>query len=363
MKNKKILFLCPYPEKVAPSQRLKFEQYFGHIKQEGFDIKTNSFISIYFWDFVYKPGNISKKIIFTLLAYFSRIKVLFTIRRYDIVYVHLWVTPFGFPFFEWLLTQLHPAIIYDIDDLVYLKENRNKSNQFISILKGRYKPIFLMKKANHVITCTPHLDQFVRKYNLNTTDISSTINTDTYKVINTYKNDHKIVLGWSGSHSTSKYLYLIKDVLIELNATHPFHLIVMGDPNFFIEGLDIEALEWSEEIEIITLQRFDIGLYPLPNEEWVLGKSGLKALQYMAVGLPVVASAIGANFRVIGNNKTGFLVKDNDSWVNALKMLIESSQMRKDFGENGRNKVENNYSINSTYSIYNNILKNNLRKN
>lgn len=353
---KKILFLSPYPKDVAPSQRLKFEQYFESFEQAGYSIETSSFISISFWKFVYQPKNYFKKFIYTLVAYFKRFYVLFTIRKYDLVYVHLWVTPFGPPIFEWLLNLMHPTLIYDIDDLVYLKENKSKSNKLIALIKGRSKPIYLMKKAKHVITCTPHLDQFVRKHNLNTTDISSTINTDTYKVVNSYSNKHKIVLGWSGSHSTSKYLYLIEEVLKELYSTHPFKLLVIGDADFFITGLDIEAMEWREEIEISTLQRFDIGLYPLPNEEWVLGKSGLKALQYMALGLPVIATAIGANYRVISDKETGFLVQTKEEWLNALKILMESAVERKSFGERGRLKVEENYSIRAIAPVYLNIL-------
>lgn len=358
MLTRKILFLSPYPKDVAPSQRLKFEQYFKSFEQAGYTLQTSSFISISFWKFVYQPKKYAQKLVYTLIAYLKRFYVILTIRKYDIVYVHLWVTPFGPPIFEWFLHLMHPTIIYDIDDLVYLKENKSNSNKMISFLKGRSKPIYLMKKAKHVITCTPHLDQFVRKYNLNTTDISSTINTDSYKVVNSYTSEHKIVLGWSGSHSTSKYLYLIEDVLKELNSTHPFKLIVIGDANFFINGLDIEAMEWSEEIEISTLQRFDIGLYPLPNEEWVLGKSGLKALQYMALGLPVIATAIGANYRVISDKETGFLVQTKEEWLNALTLLIESSDVRRSFGEKGRLKVEKNYSIRATAPIYLDILNN-----
>jgi glycosyltransferase involved in cell wall biosynthesis len=356
MLAKKILFLSPYPKDVAPSQRLKFEQYFDHFEKAGFEITTNSFISINFWQFIYLPGKSLKKTLYTLLAYIKRFKTLLSLKKYDVIYVHLWVTPFGPPVFEWLLTKIHKKIIYDIDDLVYLKANKSKSNQLISFIKGRQKPIFLMKKANHVITCTPHLDEFVRKYNLNTTDISSTINTDTYQVVKNYKNDHTLVLGWSGSHSTSKYLYLLKDVLLQLNKTHPFKLLVMGDENFSIEGLKVEAIKWSEDIEISTLQRFDIGLYPLPNEEWVLGKSGLKALQYMALGLPVVATAIGANYRVITDKETGFLVNTEEEWLIALKQLIKNEKLRKSFGEKGRLKVENYYSINANTNTYLKIL-------
>lgn len=353
----KILFICPYPKDVAPSQRLKFEQYYNYFIENDIEVHTSSFISLKFWSFIYLKGNFFRKAIFSLFSYIKRYAILFKVRKYDVIYIHLWGTPFGFPLFEKLLCLLHKNIIYDIDDLVYLKENKSNANRFISALKGRNKPIYLIKNAMHVITCTPYLDEFVKHYNPNTTDISSTINTDTYQVVNQYQNDHKIVLGWSGSHSTAKYLYLLKDVLLKLNETHPFKLMVMGDASFHIDGLDIEAKEWREEIEISTIQQFDIGLYPLPNEKWVLGKSGLKALQYMAVGLPVVATAIGANDRVISDKKTGFLVSSEDQWLQALIQLIENPALRKSFGEEGRYKVENEYSVKANAPKYLEILE------
>ena len=268
------------------------------------------------------------------------------------MYVFLWVTPFGFPFFEWLVCKISRRIIYDIDDLVFLHYTR-RYNSFIRIIKGRRKPIFLMKKANHVITCTPYLDQFVRQFNKNTTDISSTINSETYIPVNNYSNSHQLILGWSGSHSTSKYLYLLENVLKEIYMKHPFKLIVMGDRKFSIEGLDIEALDWAEDREIPTLQKVDIGLYPLPlNDEWVLGKSGLKAIQYMMLGIPTIATAIGANYRVIENNVSGFLVKTEEEWKEKLITLINKPEIRKEIGIKARERAEKYFSVKANAPIY-----------
>lgn len=210
-----------------------------------------------------------------------------------------------------------------------------------------------MKHAKHVIACTPFLTEVAVTYNPNVTDISSTINTDTYLPVNNYQNDHKIILGWSGSHSTSPFLYLLQDILLELQSKIPFKLLVMGDATFNIDGLDVEAIPWSVENEIPTLQRFDIGLYPLPlDNKWVLGKSGLKALQYMAVGLPVIATAIGANYRIIENNKTGYLVKTKEEWIQQLEILMKDPVLRKTIGIAARKNVVENYSIHATAPLY-----------
>ena len=135
----------------------------------------------------------------------------------------------------------------------------------------------------------------------------------------------------------------------------------MGSTDFVISGVDIECIEWNPNIEIPTLQRMDIGLYPLPDDEWVKGKSGLKALQYMALGLPVVASNLGCNERVIENNVSGLLVNEMEDWYKSIANLIEDNKLREFLGRNARLKVEKYFSIEAnkkTYlSIFNSIFR------
>lgn len=354
--RKKIAIICPHPEGVAPGQRLKYEQYFSHWREHGWQVDVYPFQSHRFWEIAPKQGHILEKIAWTLIGYFHRLLLLFKLRNYDVSYIFLWVTPFGPPIFEWMYCLISKKVIFDIDDLVFLG-HASQANSWISRIKGKNKPIYLMKKANHVITCTPYLDHFVRTYNPQTTDISSTIRTDQYAVVNSYNNDHKIILGWSGSHSTAKYLYLLRDVLLEVHQTRPFQLLVMGTDSFHIEGLDIECMPWSESMEVKTIQRFDIGLYPLPDELWVHGKSGLKALQYMACGVPTVAANVGdAIQRVITNGEDGFTITQPHEWVEKIKLLIDQPTLRKAMGEKARKKVEEHYSIDANKNTYLQIL-------
>ncbi|MET0393134.1 MAG: glycosyltransferase family 4 protein, partial [Chitinophagaceae bacterium] len=316
------------------------------------EVTVSPFMTERMQQIVYKKGFFAEKIFWTFRGYCRRFADLFRIRRYDLVYSFLWVTPFGPPVFEWMVAGLARKMIFDIDDLVYMK-NERADKWYTRLFKGRDKPIYLMKKADHVITCTPYLDEFVRKYNTNTTDISSTINTDTYIPVNRYENKGPVTLGWSGSHSTVRYLGLLHPVLLELKKELEFKLIVMGDASFRLEGIDMEALAWTEEKEIPTLQRMDIGLYPLPlDEEWVYGKSGLKALQYMALGLPVVATAIGANFRVMEDGRSGFLVTTPEEWLARLRQLIHKPELRKRLGQAARGRVEKYYSIRANEPVY-----------
>lgn len=356
--RKKILFLVPYPYDKAPSQRLKFEQYYDYLGQNGYEVTKSSFVSESFWQIIYKKGNWISKILYTLSGYLRRTIDLLRLRNYDIVYVHLWVTPLGLPVSEWLVCKLGKKVIYDIDDLVYLRESKSQVNQMVSLIKGRKKPIVMMKYADHVITCTPYLDEFVRQYNKHTTDISSTIDTIKYRPKNDYSlREGKLVLGWSGSHSTSKYLLLLRTVFLKLKEENvPFKLLVMGDENFSMDGIEVEALPWKESYEVEVISRFDIGLYPLPDEQWVYGKSGLKALQYMAAGIPTIATAIGANFRIIENGVNGFLASGDADWLKYIHALAEDEDLRQQIGRAGAVNVRDKFSIEANKDVYLSII-------
>jgi L-malate glycosyltransferase len=357
VRKKKILVVCPYPFNVAPSQRLKFEQYYPYFRNAGFDIKISPFISHSFWKIIYKKGHFLQKFVYTVGGYLNRMIDLLHIRRYDLIYVHLWVTPFGPPFFEWLYRRFAKKMIYDIDDLVYLNNVKSKAHPVVSMIKGRKKPIYLMKVCEHVITCTPHLDKFVRQFNCHTTDISSTVDTEKYRPANDHNAVKKLTIGWSGSHSTSKYFYLLENIFKELQKKYCFRILVIGDKGVHIDGLNIEAVDWDEVTEIYYLQQIDIGVYPLPNEEWVLGKSGLKAIQYMALGIPTAATAIGANFRVIEHGRSGFLAKNEKEWIETLEKLLSDASLRERVGTEARKRVLELFSINANKDTYLNILK------
>jgi glycosyltransferase involved in cell wall biosynthesis len=280
---------------------------------------------------------------------------LFRLRRYDVVYLHLWVTPFGPPFFEWLFCKTAKRVVYDIDDMIYLTPP-NSPNPAINWLKGKGKPIYLFKKSDYVLTSTPAIEEYARKFNERVINVPITISTEKYIPRDQYHAD-KVVVGWSGSVSTSPYLHLLDNVLLELRKRFDFKLLVMGDPSFNIEGLEIEAIPWKEEYEVSTIRRFDIGLYPLPADSWVHGKGGGKALQYMAAGVPTVATAIGANFKIIEHGVSGYLVKTDEEWLSCLEQLITNEQLRAQIGRKGVEVVEEKFSVRANKEVYLSVLR------
>ena len=354
-KKKRILVICPHPEHCAPGQRLKYEQYFKHWRANAYEVVLSPFMTQRFWDIVYKPGRLPEKVFWTLWGYLKRVIDIFRLPFYDGGYIFLWVTPFGFPVFEWLYVRLFKRFVYDIDDMVFLG-HVSDANKFILNLKGRSKMLYLMKKANHCIVCTPRLDEFVQQFNKRTTDISSTINTDAYVAVNPYTNERKLTLGWSGSHSTAKYLHLLDDVLREVGQEVDFRLKVIGDGTFDIDGVEVDSMHWEEATEVENLQQIDIGLYPLPNEEWVMGKSGLKALQYMSLGIPTIATDIGAHKRFIRNGENSYLVNSPEEWKETILKLAKDPELRKRLGQEAAKTVEDTYSVHANEPIYLGVL-------
>jgi glycosyltransferase involved in cell wall biosynthesis len=132
----------------------------------------------------------------------------------------------------------------------------------------------------------------------------------------------------------------------------------MGDAGFEMEGIDVELIPWSKNTEADVIRSFDIGLYPLPDEEWIKGKSGLKSLMYMACGVPSVASAVGTNLRVMDHGVHGFFAKTEDDWIEYLKKLLLDENLRREFGTKGAEHVEKHFSINANKATYLRVINN-----
>jgi glycosyltransferase involved in cell wall biosynthesis len=119
---------------------------------------------------------------------------------------------------------------------------------------------------------------------------------------------------------------------------------VIGTPNYELEGVDVEAMPWRAETETEDLGAIDIGVMPLPDDNWSKGKCGLKALQYMALGVPTICSPVGVNTDIIQDGVNGLIADTEDEWVAKMTTLIRSVRLREQLGESGRVTVEQKYS-------------------
>lgn len=357
-KPPRLLVLCPYPEGVAAGQRLKYEQYFDDWRSHGYEITVSPFMDDALWDVVHQPGHLFAKAFGTLRGMARRVRDLFRIARYDAVYVFMWVTPLGTTFFERVTRWLARGLIYDIEDNVALQPGSAKPGLLKRLLRGTAKPAYLVREADHVISSSPALNDWCLTQNRKRrcTYISSSVDTERFLPVNPYSNAGITTIGWTGTFSSRPYLDLLRDVFLEMARTHRFKLRVIGNFDYALPGVDLEVLRWSASEEVRQMQGIDIGVYPLPDDDWVSGKSGLKAIQYMAFGLPTVAAAVGTTPRIIQHMQNGVLVSSADEWLAALKQLLDDPELRGRLGTAARATAVANHSLHAIKSQYSNIL-------
>ena len=359
--NKRILVICPYPVGVAAGQRLKYEQYISNWQENGFQVDISPYMRMPMWQIVHKKGHHFKRILYTIEGIFVRIKDIFRLHKYDLIYIHMYVTPVGTSFYERVYRKFSKKIIFDLEDNRFLGGNKETSG-VAQLLRSTAKTGYLVKKSDHVITSSPALNDFCMQLNdkFQCTYISSSINTDKFVPVNTYSNEKKITIGWTGTFSTRPYLDLLRPVFIELKKHRDFKLLVIGNFEYSFPEIDLELIQWTAENEVSDLQKIDIGVYPLPKDRWVMGKSGLKAIQYMSFGLPCVASNLSTVKRFIVNDENGYLVNTNEEWLAALIHLIDNPNERKRVGNNARATVLDNFSTEVVKNQYLTVLNSTL---
>ena len=358
-KKKRILILCPNPKGTAATQRLKYEQYLPGLEKEGSQFTISSFQTRRFWKIIYRQGHSAEKIFWVLTGYIRRSFDLLRAPFYDCIFVNIWATPLGPPFYEHLLFLFNDNVIYDLDDMIFLDSSGQQNSGLIGKMKGKKKPLVLMKKARYVIVCTPKLEEIamgLNKYK-KVIDISSTFDTERFVPVKNYEQHEITTIGWTGTHSTIPFLELLQPVLAELSKRSKIKLLVIANKEYHMKDVDSEFIHWREESEIEDLHRIDIGLYPIPANEWSLGKSSLKALTYMAIAIPFVATAFGTNYRIMENGVQGFLATTNEEWLEALTKLINDNVLREQMGRAGRKRVEEMFSIKANFPKYHHVFE------
>ena len=352
----KLLFIEPYPTE-GPSSRYRVEQYVPYFEDKGIKCIVRPFVSSEFYKIIYKRGFYGRKFLFFLQSCVKRFFDIFTALSSDMIFVHLEAFPFGPALWETILYIAGKKIIYDLDDAIYMG-NTSPVNKFLKCLKCPSKVKKILKMSNRVVTCNAYLAEYAARYNKNVTVIPTSV--DTHKFMPLAKdNKQNITIGWIGSHSTVRYLKELKDVFRSLALRHAFSLKIVGASSFDIniDNVDVIKLDWTLEDEIEHFRSLDIGVYPLADNEWTLGKTGFKTIQYMSVGIPCVVSYVGTNKQIVRDGVNGYLAKTKEEWVEKLSTLIKDSHLRAEMGIEGRKTVEEKFSLTANLPKYLQIIE------
>lgn len=349
--NRKILFIGVHRPDRSPSQRFRFEQYIGYLNENGFLCKQMHLLNASDDKAYYKKGNYVSKIRILIKSVLKLISLLIKASQYDIIFVQREAFMLGTPFFERQLSK-RSTIVFDLDDAIWINSVSN-ANKRLAFLKNAGKVNEILKVANVVFAGNKYLADYALQYNRNVKIIPTTIDTGIYKRIVQSKRK-KICIGWSGSITTIQHFEYALPALLKIKEKYGERVCfkVIGDGNYNNRALDIQGIPWNKNTELEDLSEIDIGIMPLPNDEWAKGKCGLKGLQYMALEIATIMSPVGVNGEIIQDGINGFLADTVPEWVDKISILIEDADKRKFIGKNGRKTVEKNYSVTANQSLY-----------
>ncbi len=284
-----------------------------------------------------------------------RLFILPALFKFDFVFIHREVAPLGPPVFEWLITKVfRKKVIYDFDDALWLTD-RIDEGLLLKGIKWRSKIKTICRWSYKVSCGNEYLCCYARRYNDQVIYNPTTIDTEVLHNPDRLSKSRSdaVTVGWTGSHSTLKYLRFIEDILQDIERDFPtVQFLVIADKKPDLNLKSLRYKPWRIDTEIEDLFEFDIGIMPLPDDEWTKGKCAFKALQYMALQIPTIASPVGVNSAVIDHGLNGFLAASPAEWKNCLKLLIDGKNLRTEFGKMGRKKVAHQYSVLSNKAAF-----------
>ena len=338
-KSFNIVFYTKYSSNSA-SIRYRFNAFEKILNENHYNIiKKPLFDDNFFKDKFFK-----NKINFFILiySYYKRIIDLLTRKKPYIAIIHIELLPFMSFFGELLLKIRGIPFVLDVDDAVYHRFDQN-TNILKKLINFKFSVIVKLSSiffgGNHY-----HIKYF-EKYSKRSVYLPTVINAQYYYDLRKKNKYNAITLVWIGTPSTSMYLNNIRNVLILLKTRFNLEINIIGIGNNNIKGLEYNKIEWSEVNEIELLSRSHIGIMPLNNDSWSLGKCGFKILQYMGAGIPVVASPVGVNKTIIKDGINGYLADNDEDWIKKLTNLIIDKNLRDEFSKLGYQTVYNNFNI------------------
>lgn len=262
--------------------------------------------------------------------------------RYDIVYLQRELFHDNSLWGERMFRRLARTLVFDFDDAIFQEHPRKFAD--------------IVPRCNLVIAGNEALAERARALNPRTIVIPTCVDLQRYPPRDAHA-DGPPVVGWIGTSSNLKYLEIAAEGLRRLAAERRFRLRIVCDrpelaSRLPLEGVAVEAAPWSESSEIAELMRFDVGLMPLADDEWTRYKCGLKAIQYLAIGIPAVVSPVGVNREIVRPDIEGYWATTPDEWHAALARLLDDAELRRRLGTAGRETVAARYAIASQLPAY-----------
>jgi glycosyltransferase involved in cell wall biosynthesis len=351
----RILTLVPYALGTAPSQRYRLEQWAPLLAAAGVDLHFVPFADAELSALLQRPGHLARKIRLMIQAFRRRLRLSLALPPIDAVVIHRAACLAGPAILERWLRDRGLPIVYDFDDAIFLL-NAAAANRHFAWLKAPGKTNTLCRIADHVVVCNTYLASYARDRNARVSIIPSSIDTDEYKP-GPFHVHEPVVVGWIGSSTSQTHLEAASPMLQALLARRAVELRIVSDRRPNLPGVPHSWREWSAAREVDELAQFDIGIMPLPDDDWARGKCGFKALQYMAMGVGTVAAAVGTNREIIEHGQNGLLARGSAEWIACVEALVDNPMLRRSLGAAGRRTIEARFSMRSSAPAFAKIVQ------
>lgn len=358
----KVLVLATHRPGRSPSQRFRFEQFMAPLNRHGFEFEVSNLLDSADDRVFYGGGNVVRKGIILAKGALKRLTDSRRFSEFDIVFVQREAYLLGTSVFEGLVRRSGAKLVFDFDDSIWLMDT-SAANKRWEWLKNPRKIERNIRLADLVFAGNPYLADYARQFNPNVHVVPTTIDTDVYTPAPASGDKRTVTVGWSGSVTTIRHFAFARAALMKVKERFKDGVAfqVIGDGGFKDAALGVSGRAWRPETEVHDLRGFDIGIMPLPDDDWARGKCGLKGLQYMALGIPTVMSPVGVNSEIIRHGENGFLASSDEEWLDCISRLLESAELRRRIGTAGRDTVLKRYSVNANVALYKDLLETLLR--
>lgn len=340
----RVLALVPYPLGQTPSQRYRIEQWQPYLEREGISLDMLPFATAGLMRVLYRKGHLASKAWGLGAAFTRRFFRLGQLGRYDAVLIHRAACLAGPAVLERAIALLRKPVIFDFDDAIYLLHTTS-ANESFGWLKFPGKTASICRASAHIVVGNSYLADYARRYNPRVTIIPSSVDTEHYRPSRKQTSNDRVVVGWMGSSTSQTHLEGFAPEMRVLFASPGVELRVVSDREPRLPGVPFVWRRWSAESEIEELGQFDIGIMPMPDDQWARGKCSMKALLYMSMGVPVICSPVGTNREVIDHGRNGLLAATSEEWVASLDRLLADPTERERLGLAGRETVEQRFSM------------------
>jgi glycosyltransferase involved in cell wall biosynthesis len=342
----RVLALATYPVEAA-SSRYRVVQFIAPLAERGIDVDFQPFLDSRLFAALYEPKKLLPRLPLLFLRALGRIAAAVRAARADVVFVQREAMLAGPPGIEWIAARvLRRPLVLDLDDATYIPYESPIYGRAASLLKWPSKTRRLIRWARVVACGNPNIAAYVREQGVEAVVVPTVVDTRVFRPRDPLPRDVPTI-GWIGTHGTFPFLERLLPLFERLGREQRFRLTIVGAgrAEVRVPGVEVDCRPWRLDREADDFRALDLGVYPIADSEWSAGKSGFKAVQYMACGVPFVMSPVGVCATMGVAGETHLLATTDDEWLAALRRLLADADLRRRMGRAERAHAEAHYSL------------------